>query len=119
MEKVIIVEGKTDRQQLLKVLDEPVEILCTYGTINASNLEKLLDEVDHYEWVYVLVDADEAGNKLRKSIKQLFPHFRHLYTKKMYREVATTPLEEIKRILQNAHFAVRDIDEYESMPTTE
>lgn len=111
MKKVIIVEGKTDRNQLLKVLDEPVDILCTFGTINSSNLEKMLDEIDDYEWVYVLVDADEAGNKLRKNIKHLFPNFKHLYTRKMYREVATTPLDELKIILQKAYFIVKDVDE--------
>lgn len=109
MTKAIIVEGKTDREQLLKILDEPVDIICTYGTINISRLERLIDE-ENYNEIYVLVDADEAGNKLRQSIKQLFPNFLHLYTKRMYREVASTPLEEIHRILENAHFQVKDIE---------
>lgn len=110
MKKAIVVEGKTDRDQILKVLDEPVDIICTYGTINSSDLEGLLDEA-WYDEVYVLVDADEAGNKLRQNIKQLFPNFKHLYTKKMFREVATTPVEELIRILENAYFAVKDVDE--------
>ncbi|MGI6449321.1 MAG: toprim domain-containing protein [Desulfitobacteriia bacterium] len=105
MKKAIIVEGKTDREKLLKVLKEPVDIICTYGTINLTELEKILDE-DLYTEVYVLVDADEAGTKLRKNIKQLFPNFRHIYTKKMYREVASTPSEELARILHHAHFEV-------------
>jgi toprim domain protein len=108
MKKAIIVEGKTDRQKLLKVLDEPVEIICTYGTRNPGNLEKILDEED-YEEVFVLFDADEAGNQLRQSLKQLFPNFKHLFTRKMYREVAATPDEEIKRILQNAYFLVKEV----------
>lgn len=108
MKKAIIVEGKTDREQLLKVLDEPVVIICTYGTINATKLERLIDE-ELYNEVYVLVDADEAGNKLRQSIKQLFPNFHHLYTKKMYKEVASTPLEEIHRILSNAYFLTKNL----------
>jgi len=110
MKKAIVVEGKTDREQILKVLDEPVDIICTYGTINSSDLEGLLDEAC-YDEVYVLVDADEAGNKLRQNIKQLFPNFKHLYTKKMFREVATTPTEELIRILENAYFAVKGVDE--------
>ncbi|HHV64554.1 MAG TPA: hypothetical protein GXX46_05715 [Peptococcaceae bacterium] len=105
--KAIIVEGKTDREQLLKVLKEPVDIICTNGTINLTKLEKILDE-EQYTEVFVLVDADEAGTKLRKSIKQLFPNFRHIYTRKMYGEVANTPSEELIRILQNAHFEVID-----------
>lgn len=107
MTKAIIVEGKTDRERLLQVLAEPVEIICTYGTIGILELETLLDE-DNYCEVFVLLDADEPGNKLRKKIKTLYPNFRHLYTKKMYREVATTPLPELRGILQNAYFQVID-----------
>jgi toprim domain protein len=109
MQKAIIVEGKTDREQLLKVLDESVDIICTYGSINVSNLERLIDE-EAYDQVYVLVDADEAGMKLRQNIKQLFPNFIHLYTRKMYKEVAATPLDELYRILNHAHFQVKSLD---------
>ncbi|RNC29613.1 MAG: Ribonuclease M5 [Candidatus Dichloromethanomonas elyunquensis] len=111
MKKAIIVEGKTDRQKLLQVLDEQVHIICTYGTMNDSNVEKILDE-ELYDEVYVMVDADEAGNRLRHSLKRLFPNFKHLYTKRMYREVASTPMEEICRILEGAHFLVKEQDEY-------
>lgn len=107
MKKAIIVEGKTDREQLFKVLDEPVDIICTYGTINSTKLERILDE-ESYDEVYVLVDADEAGNKLRLSIKNLFPNFRHLYTQKTYKEVANTPRDELRRILRNAYFLVKE-----------
>jgi toprim domain protein len=111
MKKAIIVEGKTDREQLLKVLDEQVDIICTYGTINSTKLEKIIKEENYHE-VYVWVDADEAGNKLRQSIKHLFPNFRHLYTRRMYKEVAATPRDEIIKILQKAHFLVKECDEY-------
>jgi toprim domain protein len=111
MTKAFIVEGKTDREQLLKVLDEPVDIICTYGTINTTNLEELIDEGNYLE-VYVLVDADVAGNNLRKNIKQLYPNFRQLYTKRMYREVASTPIEELTRILKSAHFIVKEFQDF-------
>lgn len=104
--KAIIVEGKTDREQLLKILDEEVDIICTFGTINSDKLEQLLDEQIYAE-VYVLVDADQAGDKLRRSIKNEFPNFRHLYTRRMFREVASTPLDELARILDHAHFQVK------------
>lgn len=107
MKKAIIVEGKTDREQILKSLAEPVDIICTYGTMNPTNLERLIEE-EEYDEVYVLVDADESGMKLRKEIKKLFPAFHHLYTQKKYKEVATTPMEEINKILKNAYFEVKD-----------
>jgi len=107
MKKAIIVEGKTDREKILQVLAEPVDIICTFGTSSLSKLEKLIDE-ENYDEVYVLVDADKAGSSLRRNIKYLFPNFRHLYTQKKYREVAATPLEEISKILSNAHFLVKE-----------
>jgi toprim domain protein len=107
MKKAIIVEGKTDKQQLERVLDEEVDIICTYGTIGQVSLEDLIDEYEYCE-VYVLVDADKAGKELRRSIKQEFPNFRHLYTRKKYREVASTPLEELALILHKAHFLVKE-----------
>lgn len=107
MRKSIIVEGKTDRARLLKILNEDVDIICTYGTMSDDKLEKLIDEGEYGE-VFVLVDADEAGQKLRRSIKHVFPNFRHLYTRRKYREVATTPIEELAKELHKAHFLVKD-----------
>jgi toprim domain protein len=43
-----------------------------------------------------------------------FPNVRHLYTHRMYREVATTPLNVLAQILEGAHFAVK-IPEDEDM----
>jgi toprim domain protein len=108
MKKAIIVEGKTDKERILQILDEPVDIICTYGTVNLSRLERIVDE-ENYDEIYVLVDADDAGDSLRKNIKHLFPNFHHLYTQKKYREVASTPPEEMLKILINAHFAVKEI----------
>ncbi|HBV88851.1 toprim domain-containing protein [Desulfosporosinus sp.] len=104
--RVIIVEGKTDKQRLLQLLDEPVEIVCTNGTIGLDKLEELIANYSDDE-VCVLLDADEAGNKARRQFKQEFPNVRHLYTHRMYREVATTPLNVLARILEGAYFAVK------------
>lgn len=106
MSRVIIVEGKTDKKQLEKILDEPVEIACTYGTLGLDKLEELISEYSEDE-VCVLLDADEAGDKARRLFKQEFPNVRHLYTHRMYREVATTPLNVLAQILEGAHFAVK------------
>lgn len=104
-EKVIIVEGKTDKKHLLKILQEPVEIICTFGTLGEEKVEEILIPLQDEE-VYVLVDADESGNKLRKKIKRELPNARHLYTRKMYGEVATTPLDYLAKILADHNFEV-------------
>ena len=109
MGRVIIVEGITDKRRLQQLLDEPVEIVCTYGTLGLDKLEQLIFEYSDDE-VCVLLDADHAGDKARRLFKQEFPNVRHLYTHRMYREVATTPLIVLAQILESAHFAVKISD---------
>lgn len=106
MGRVIIVEGKTDKLRLLELLDEPVEIACTYGTLGLVKLEQLIAEFSDDE-VCILLDADDSGDKARRLFKQEFPNVRHMYTHRMYREVATTPLNVLAQILEGAHFAVK------------
>jgi toprim domain protein len=109
MSKVIIVEGKTDKTQLEQVLDEPVVIVCTYGTLGLDRLEELIAKYSDDE-VYVLLDADDAGDKARRLFKREFVNVRHVYTHRMYREVATTPLHVLAQILDRAHFAVKSFE---------
>lgn len=105
-EKWLIVEGKTDKQKVKSLLDEPVRIVCTHGTVGIEQMDELINVLENRE-VYVLVDADDAGNKLRKQLKQELPNAKHLYIRKMHKEVARTPDDELLRILENAHFQVR------------
>lgn len=42
MNRVIIVEGITDKQRLLQLLNEPVAITCTFGTLGPDKLEELI-----------------------------------------------------------------------------
>lgn len=104
--KVIVVEGRTDKEKLLQILAEPVEVACTYGTLSQERLEKLTALFQNKE-VYLLVDADDSGAKLRKLFNREFPKVHHLYTQKIYREVATTPPEYLAQILSKAHFTVK------------
>lgn len=106
--KFIVVEGKTDKKRLQTVLAEPVEIICTYGTLGEEKIEELIWPLQDEESVYILTDADESGNKLRNQLKRELPNARHLYTRRMYREVATTPLEHLVEILQKAHFEIHE-----------
>ncbi|RBW71256.1 toprim domain-containing protein [Bacillus taeanensis] len=107
--KVIIVEGKTDRNQLERVLKEPVEIITTYGTIGREKLDELVDSIEGQD-VYILVDADEAGEKLRKQLIRELPTATHLEVPKKYRQVAETPLFYLAKILSDAHFDVYSIE---------
>lgn len=106
LEKVIIVEGKSDKRKVETVVNEPVEIICTNGTLSLSKLDELVDYLFDKD-VYILVDSDEAGEKIRKQFKREFPEASHLYIDKMYREVASAPDQHIASILLSANIDVQ------------
>lgn len=104
-EKVIIVEGTSDKKKVQKVIKEPVDIICTNGTISLSKLDEMIDELFGKD-VYILVDADEAGEKLRRQFKREFPEAEHLYIDRTYREVATAPEYHLATVLLGANIDV-------------
>ncbi|MFC0557598.1 toprim domain-containing protein [Halalkalibacter alkalisediminis] len=105
-DKVLIVEGTSDRKRVKQVLDEEVDIICTYGTLGEEKLETLILPIEDKE-VYILVDADESGESLRKQLKRELPNAVHLYTLKEYGQVETTPVHYLAQVLR-AHFNVKD-----------
>lgn len=105
-DKVIVVEGRSDKQRIQQLLAEPIEIICTNGTVSVSRLEELLVPYEQGE-MYIFVDADESGEKLRALIKREFPEALHLYTDVRYREVATTPMKVLATILLGANIDVK------------
>jgi toprim domain protein len=105
LEKVIIVEGTSDKKKVMNIVKEPVEIICTNGTLSITLLDELID-VLYDKDVYILVDADNAGEKLRKQLKREFPEAEHLYIDKMYREVASAPEYHLATVLLGANIDV-------------
>ncbi|MDE5415051.1 toprim domain-containing protein [Alkalihalobacterium chitinilyticum] len=97
-EKIIIVEGKNDRKRVQKVLNEDVEIICTHGTLSEEKLETLILPVEDLD-VYILVDADDSGEKLRRQLKRELPNATHLYTDKDFGQVETTPFDYLAEVL--------------------
>lgn len=76
-----------------------------FGTLSEQKLEELIFPIEN-EDVYILVDADESGNKLRSQLKRELPNAKHLYTRRMYREVQDTPIEYLVEILLKDHFVI-------------
>jgi len=105
-EKVIIVEGTSDKKKIREVLDEDIEIICTNGTISITRLDELIEELFERD-VYVLVDSDDSGEKLRKLFKKEFPEAHHLYIDKEYREVAAAPEQHIASVLLKGNIEVQ------------
>ncbi len=104
-EKVIIVEGKSDKKKIAPIIREPIEIVCTNGTIGLTKLDELLNFLEDKQ-VYILADSDEAGEKLRKHFKRELPEAKHLFIDKMYREVATAPEKHLATVLLGANIDV-------------
>ncbi|WP_017756332.1 toprim domain-containing protein [Calidifontibacillus oryziterrae] len=91
-QKVIIVEGKSDKNKIAPIISEPIEIICTNGTVSTEKIENIVDEFGlEYKDVYIFADADEAGEKLRKQFQRELPNATHIYIDKVYRQVETTP----------------------------
>ncbi|PLR82879.1 hypothetical protein CVD25_10815 [Bacillus canaveralius] len=104
-EKVLIVEGKSDKTKVKNILKEPVEIICTNGTISLAKLDELIELLFEKD-VYILFDSDAAGERLRKQFKREMPQAAHLYIDRMYREVATAPEHHLATVLLGANIDV-------------
>lgn len=105
VEKVMIVEGLSDKKKVKKIIKEQLDIICTNGTISITKLDELIDYLEGKE-VYILVDADNAGEKLRKQLRRGLPNAIHLYIDKMYREVETTPDHHLATVLLSANIDI-------------
>ena len=105
VDKVLIVEGKSDKNKVKRIVKEPIEIICTNGTISITKLDELIEFLENKD-VYILVDADFSGEKLRKQLKREFPQAEHLYIDRMYREVATAPVQHLATVLIGANIDV-------------
>ncbi|WP_082786631.1 toprim domain-containing protein [Bacillus atrophaeus] len=105
LQKVIIVEGKSDKQKIKSVLNESACIVCTNGTVGQTKLEELADQLYDKD-VYILVDADESGEKLRKQLKRELPDACHLYIDRTFKEVAAAPSRHIASVLLRANINV-------------
>ncbi|MCM3745426.1 hypothetical protein M3193_14965 [Sporosarcina luteola] len=103
--KVLIVEGGSDRKRLQKVLAEPVEIICTNGTVSPYRIDEMLMPYEDCE-LFVFLDADESGEKIRTLFKRDYPEAIHLYTERVYRQVETTPYRVLAAILLSENFDV-------------
>ncbi|MEW9675959.1 toprim domain-containing protein [Lentibacillus sp. L22] len=109
-DKVIIVEGLTDKKQIKKVITEDLEIVCTNGTLGVERFDELLYAYDlDNKDVFILVDEDDSGIKLRKQLARELPHANHLYVSSEYREVATTPEQVLATILVSKSIEVNPI----------
>lgn len=97
----IIVEGKNDRSRLRRLLTPDITILCTFGTLNSARLESLRKQVKDHE-VFLFMDNDSSGKKIRGILRDAFPDAVHIYTRRGYAGVEGTPDEYLIAQLEKA-----------------
>lgn len=69
LNQVIVVEGKSDKKRVKQVIDQPIEIICTNGTMGVDKLDEMIDTL-YDKQVYILVDSDDEGERIRKWFKR-------------------------------------------------
>lgn len=67
LNKVIIVEGKSDKKKVQQVIAEPVNIICTHGTMSIDKLDDMIETL-YGKQVYILADSDDEGEKLENGL---------------------------------------------------
>lgn len=96
---LIIVEGKNDCRRLRRVVPEDVYIVSTYGIPSQERLERLRHEARH-RTVIVMTDADKAGRRIRRLLKDAFPDALDVHTEPGYNGVEHTPLDYLEERLR-------------------
>ncbi|WP_337926702.1 toprim domain-containing protein [Paenibacillus caui] len=100
-EITIIVEGKNDRGKLRRLLSPEINIVCTFGSMSSLKLEQLRKQVGNDE-VYLFMDNDSSGKKIRAILRDAFPDAEQIYTRKGYAGVEGTPDEYVIAQLEKA-----------------
>lgn len=88
----VIVEGKNDAKRLRRFLPEEIPIAMTYGIPSQERLIRLRWMARHRQ-VVVVTDADSAGRRIRRMLKEVFPDAWDIHTKPGFNGVEHTPLE--------------------------
>ena len=95
----MIVEGKNDKARLARVLSPQIPICCTFGTLNAARIEALRKAAGNRH-VFLFLDNDASGKRIRGMLADVFPEAEHLYTRRGYNGVESTPEEYLIRQLE-------------------
>ncbi|HDB5918805.1 TPA: toprim domain-containing protein [Staphylococcus aureus] len=96
--KVIIVEGKSDKKRVQQVIAEPVNIICTHGTMSIDKLDDMIESL-YDKQVFVLADSDDEGDRIRNWFKRYLSESEHIFIDKTYCQVANCPKQYLAHVL--------------------
>lgn len=101
--KVIIVEGKSDKKRVQQVIAEPVNIICTHGTMSIDKIDDMIESL-YRKQVFVLADSDDEGERIRKWFKRYLSECEHIFIDKTYCQVANCPKKYLANVLTKHGF---------------
>lgn len=101
--KVIIVEGKSDKKRVQQVIAEPVNIICTHGTMSIDKIDDMIESL-YGKQVFVLADSDDEGERIRKCFKRYLSECEHIFIDKTYCQVANCPKKYLANVLTKHGF---------------
>ncbi|UMT76410.1 toprim domain-containing protein [Staphylococcus roterodami] len=101
--KVIIVEGKSDKKKVQQVIAEPVNIICTHGTMSIDKIDDMIESL-YGKQVFVLADSDDEGERIRKWFKRYLSECEHIFIDKAYCQVANCPKKYLANVLTRHGF---------------
>ena len=101
--KVIIVEGKSDKKRVQQVIAEPVSIVCTHGTMSIDKIDDMIESL-YGKQVFVLADSDDEGDRIRKWFKRYLSESEHIFVDKTFCEVANCPKNYLAHVLTKHGF---------------
>jgi toprim domain protein len=97
----LIVEGRSDKAHLQRLVANNVHIICTNGTKDEEALIELIEPYD-YALLFTFFDRDKSGDYLRKQMRKVYSEATQLELMPPYVGVAETPLSVLRLILKKA-----------------
>lgn len=104
--KVIIVEGKSDKKRVQQVIAEPVNIICTHGTMSIDKLDDMIESL-YDKQVFVLADSDDEGDRIRNWFKRYLSESEHIFIDKLTVKLRIAPNNIWRMYFQNMALLVR------------
>lgn len=97
---------KSDKKRVQQVIAEPVNIICTHGTMSIDKLDDMIESL-YDKQVFVLADSDDEGDRIRNWFKRYLSESEHIFIDKTYCQVANCPKQYLAYVLSKHGFTCK------------
>lgn len=81
MRKIVVVEGKHDYQKIKQIAPD-IAVITTNGCDVSTELLKRIDKLSEENEVFLLLNPDPAGERIREKIAAKCKNIRHVFVRK-------------------------------------